>query len=57
MIRIITTAKDRGGKLIGFEHSGPYEVTQAHNNEIITIRYGNFLERIKIRRGKRVNNK
>ena len=57
MIRIITTAKDRRGKLIGFEHPGPYAVTQAHNNGTITIRYGNFLERIKIRRVKIVNNK
>ena len=54
MIRIIITAKGRGGKLIGFEHPGPYEVTQAHNNGIITIRCGSFLERINIHRVKRV---
>ena len=32
MIRIVTTARDRKGKLIRFEHPGPYEVTSAHNN-------------------------
>ena len=52
MIRIITTANDKRGKLIRFEHPGPYEVTQAHHNGTITIRYGNFLERINIRRVK-----
>ena len=57
MIRIITTANDKRGKLIRFEHPGPYEITQAHNNGTITIRCGNFLERIKNRRVKRVNNK
>ena len=44
MIRIITTAKDKRGKLIGFEYPGPNEVTQARNNGKITIRCGNFLE-------------
>ena len=57
MIRIITAAKDRRGNLIGFEHPGPYEGTQVHNNGTITTRCGNFLERIKNRRVKRVNNK
>ena len=47
MIRIITTVKDRRGKLIGFEHPGPYKVTQAHNNGTIIIRCRNFLERIR----------
>ena len=50
MVRIITTTRERKGKLIGFEHPGPYAVTRAHNNGTITIRCGNFLEQIKIRR-------
>ena len=54
MVRIITTVRERKGKLIGFEHPGPYEVTRAHNNGTVTIRCGNFLERINIRRLKRV---
>ena len=57
MIRIVTTAKDRRGKLIGIENPGPYEITEDHNNGTITIRCGNFLERINIRRVKRVNKK
>ena len=54
MVRIITGANERRGKLIGFEHPGPYEVTSAHTNGTVTIRCGNFLERINIRRLKRV---
>ena len=30
MVRIITTT--RGEKLIGFEHPGPYDVTNVHDN-------------------------
>ena len=37
MIRIITIAKDRRGKIIGFEHPGPYKVIQIHYNGTITI--------------------
>ena len=47
--------RERKGKLIGFEHPGPYEVTSAHSNGTVTIRCGNFLERINIRRLKKVN--
>ena len=54
-VRIITTARERRGKLIGFEHPGPYEVTSAHDNGTVTIRCGNFLERINIRRLKKCN--
>jgi hypothetical protein len=43
MVRIVTKANERRGKLIGFEHPGPYEVTSAHNNGTVTIRCGNFL--------------
>ena len=50
MVRIITTVRERRGKLIGFEHPGPYEVTRAHNNGTVTIRCGTFFERINIRR-------
>ena len=49
MVRIITKANERRGKLIGFEHPGPYEITSAHTNGTVTIRCGNFLERINIR--------
>ena len=52
MIRIITTVNNRREKFIGFEHPETYEVTQAHHNGTVTIRYGNFLERINIRRVK-----
>mmetsp|Transcript_29209 Transcript_29209/g.28070 ORF Transcript_29209/g.28070 Transcript_29209/m.28070 type:complete len:91 (-) Transcript_29209:68-340(-) len=56
IIRIITTTRERKGKLIGFEHPGPYEETNVHNNGTITIRCENFLERINIRRIKRITN-
>ena len=52
-VRIITTVRERKGKLKGFEHPGPYEVTCAHNNGTVTIRSGNFLERINIQRIKK----
>lgn len=54
MVRIITTSKERKGKLIGFEHPSPYEVTCAYDNGIITIRCRNIHERINIRRVKKM---
>ena len=51
----MTKANERRGKLIGFEHLGPYEVTRAHTNGTVTIRCENVLEQINIRRLKRCN--
>ena len=56
-VRIITTPGDRQGKLYGYEHKGPFEITAVHNNATVTIQCGNFKERINIRRLKRVSNK
>ena len=53
-VRIITKASERKGKLFGFEHKGPYQVTAVYNNGTVTIKCGNFHERINIRRLKRV---
>ena len=53
MVRVITTARERKGKLTGFEHPGPYEVKQSHDNGTVTLRSGNFPERINIRRLKK----
>ena len=53
MVSIITTVRERRDKLIGFEHPSPYEITSAHDNGTVTIRCGNFLERINIRRLKK----
>ena len=47
-VRVITTTREIKGKLQGFEYPGPYEITRAHNNGIVTILFGNFLERISI---------
>ena len=53
-VRIITTVRERKGKLFGFQHKGPYNITAVHNNGTVTIRCGYFNERINIRRLKRV---
>ena len=55
MVRIITKANERRGKLIGYEHPGSYEVTNANNNGTVTIQCRNFLKRINIQRLKKVN--
>ena len=53
-VRIVTTVRERRGKLFGFEHKRPYNITTVHNNGTVTIKRGNFNERINIRRLKRV---
>ena len=53
-VRIITKTRERKGKLFGFEHKGPYNITVAHNNGTVTIKYGKFHEQINIRRLKPV---
>ena len=56
-VRVITTIGDRQGKLYGYEHKGPFEIVSVHNNGTVSIKCGNFKERINIRRLKRVLNK
>lgn len=51
-VRIITTTRKR--KLFGFEQKGPYNITTVYYNGTVTIKCGNFHERINIRRLKRV---
>ena len=55
-MRIVTTVRERRGKLFGFDHKGPYSILTVHNNETVTIKRWNFNERINIRRLKRVRN-
>lgn len=45
--------QERKGKIFGFEHKRPYQVTAVHNIGTVTIRCRNFHERINIRRLKR----
>ena len=56
-VRIVTTVRERRGKLFSFEHKGSYNITTIHNNGTVTIKRGNFNERINIRRLKRVQEK
>ena len=44
---------ERTGKLLNFEHRGPYKIIKVHTNGTVTIECGNFNERINIRRLKR----
>ena len=53
-VRIVTTVRERRGKLFGFEHKGSYDITTGHNNGTVTIKCGSFNEYIKIRRLKRI---
>ena len=53
-MRIVTTVRERRGKLFGFEHKGPYSIVTVYNNRTVIIKRGNFNERINIRRLKRV---
>ena len=52
--RIVTTVRERRGKLFGFEHKGTYRIVMVHNNGTVDIKRGNFNERINIRRLNRV---
>ena len=36
-VRVITTVRERKGKLQGFKHPGTYEITHAHNNGTVII--------------------
>ena len=49
MVRIITTVRKRIGKLVGFEHQGPFKVTVVYKDGTVNIRSGTFNERINIR--------
>ena len=53
-VRIITKVNERTGKLLGFEHQGPYRIKIVHGNGTVDIECGNFVETINIRRLKRV---
>ena len=53
-VRIMTTVRERKGKLFGFEHKGQYLITAVYNNVTVKIKCRNFHERINIRRLKRV---
>ena len=55
-VRIVTTVRERRGKLFGHEHKGPYDIVAVHNYGTVDIKRGNFKERINIRRLKRVRN-
>ena len=53
----MTTVRKRRSKLFGFEHKGPFDITTVHDNRTVTIKYGNFNERINIRKLKRLQTK
>ena len=53
-VRIVTTVRERKENLFGYEHKGPYDIMAVHNNGTVTIKCGNFNERINIRRLKLV---
>ena len=53
-VKIVTTIWERRGKLFGFEHKGPFDITTVYDNGTVTFKCGNFNERINIRRLKRV---
>ena len=55
-VRIVTTVRERRGKSFGHEHKNPYDIVTVHNNGTVDIKRGNFMERINIRRLKRVTN-
>lgn len=47
---IVTKAKGRLGKLLGYKHKVPYKVRKVHNNGTIEIDCKNFKEMMNIRR-------
>ena len=47
---IVTKPDERTGKLLGYEHKGPYKVRKVHNNGTVDIDCSNFKETINIRR-------
>ena len=47
---VVTKPKERTGKLLGYEHKGPYKVRKVHKNGTIEINCKNFKEIINIRR-------
>ena len=47
---IITNKNERNGKLLDYQHSGPYEIIQVNSNGTVKIKCGNFKETINIRR-------
>ena len=48
MVRIITTVRERSGKVVGFKHQGPFKVTAVYKDGTFNIRNGTFNERINI---------
>ena len=57
LVRIVTKAHERQGKLIGYQHPGPFKVKLVQKEAgTVTIQCGNFDQKINIRRIKRVAN-
>ena len=49
-VLVLTRANERGGKLLKYQHKGPYEIMKIYSNGTVKIRCGNFDEIIHIRR-------
>ena len=53
-VRIVTTVRKKRSKLFGFEHKVSFDITTVHDNGTVTIKCGNFNERINILKLKRL---
>ena len=49
-VMIVTRTDERGGKLIDYEHEGPYNITKTYENGTVKIDRNGFEEIINIRR-------
>ena len=49
-VLVITKTNERRGKLLDYEHKGPYEIVKVYANGTIKMKCGNFNEIINIRR-------
>jgi len=57
VVHIINKAHKLQGKLIGYQHPGPFKVKRVHKEAgTVTIQRGKFDQKISIRRLKRVPN-
>ena len=41
-VLIVTQANEREGKLLKYQHKGPYKIMKSHNNGTVKIHCGNF---------------
>ena len=49
-VLVLTRANERGGKLIDYQHKGPYKIIKVYGNGTVKIQCDNFNEIIHIRR-------